>query len=82
MKAGAIEFLTKPFRDQDLLDAVQQALNRDRKIRMERAQTRRLRERYETLPREQEVMAPVAGGLLNKQSTRTRRINCALTARK
>jgi FixJ family two-component response regulator len=68
MKAGAMEFFTKPFKDQDLLDAVQQALDRDRVARSERAQTRGLRERYESLsPREQDIMGFVAGGLLNKQ---------------
>jgi FixJ family two-component response regulator len=68
MKAGAMEFLTKPFRDQDLLDAVHQALDRDRATRMERAETQSLRERYESLsPREREIMAFVAKGFLNKQ---------------
>jgi FixJ family two-component response regulator len=68
MKAGAAEFLTKPFRDQDLLDAVQQAVDRDRTVRAQRAEAEELRERYESLSnREQEVMGLVAGGLLNKQ---------------
>ena len=68
MKAGAVEFLTKPFRDQDLLDAVQQAVDRDRATRVLRAQAADLRERYESLsPREQEVMGLVVRGLLNKQ---------------
>ncbi len=68
MKNGAVEFLTKPFRDQDLLDAVHQALDRDRAAQMHRAETAELRSRYETLtPREQEVMALVVRGLLNKQ---------------
>jgi FixJ family two-component response regulator len=68
MKAGAVEFLTKPFRDQDLLDAVQQAVDRDRAIRVQRAQAADLRKRYESLsPREQEVMDMVVRGLLNKQ---------------
>ena len=68
MKAGAVEFLTKPFRDQDLLDAVQQAVDRDRAVRVQRAEAEELRERYESLShREQEVMGLVAGGLLNKQ---------------
>ena len=68
MKAGAVEFLTKPFRDQDLLDAVQQAVDRDRAVRVQRAEVEELRERYESLShREQEVMGLVAGGLLNKQ---------------
>jgi FixJ family two-component response regulator len=68
MKAGAVEFLPKPFRDQDLLDAVQVALDRD-KARHEGERTRSdLRLRFETLtPREQEVMACVTGGLMNKQ---------------
>ena len=68
MKAGAVEFLTKPFRDQDLLDAVQVALERDKvRHRSEDAITA-LREKFATLtPREQEVMACVTGGLLNKQ---------------
>ena len=61
MKAGAVEFLTKPFRDQDLLDAVQQAVDRDRAVRVQRAEVEELRERYESLShREQEVMGLVA----------------------
>jgi FixJ family two-component response regulator len=68
MKAGAVEFLTKPFRDQDLLDAIQQALERDRAGRSERGLTEDLRERYETLTRrEREAMRFVVSGLLNKQ---------------
>ena len=68
MKAGAVEFLTKPFRDQDLLDAIQQALERDRKAREQRAEVEQLRARYRLLtPREREVMALVVTGLLNKQ---------------
>jgi len=68
MKAGAVEFLTKPFRDQDLLDAVQQAVDRDRATREQQAQAAETRERYQSLsPREQEVMALVVRGLLNKQ---------------
>lgn len=68
MKAGAVEFLRKPFRDQDLLDAVQQALERDRKAREQRAEIAELRSRFDSLtPREREVMALVAAGLLNKQ---------------
>jgi FixJ family two-component response regulator len=68
MKAGAVEFLRKPFRDQDLLDAVQQALERDRKAREQRAEIAELRSRFNSLtPREREVMALVATGLLNKQ---------------
>ncbi|HWX41585.1 MAG TPA: response regulator transcription factor [Blastocatellia bacterium] len=68
MKAGAFEFLTKPFRDQDLLDAIEQATERDRAARKQRNEIVELRERYETLtPREREVMAAVVAGLLNKQ---------------
>ena len=68
MKAGAVEFLTKPFRDQELLDAIQQALERDRAGRSERELTEDLRERYDTLTRrEREVMQFVVSGLLNKQ---------------
>lgn len=68
MKAGAIEFLTKPFRDQDLLDAISQAVERDRAERHRRAEAADLRSRYESLTRrEREVMALVASGLLNKQ---------------
>ena len=68
MKAGAVEFLTKPFRDQDLLDAIQQAIETDRSARRERSLTDDLRERYKSLtPREREVMRLVVSGLLNKQ---------------
>jgi len=68
MKAGAVEFLTKPFRDQDLLDAVQQAVDRDRATRILQTQEAETRQRYESLsPREQEVMGLVVRGLLNKQ---------------
>jgi FixJ family two-component response regulator len=68
MKAGAVEFLTKPFRDQDLLDAIQQALERDRQAREQRAEVEELRSRYRLLtPRERDVMALVVTGLLNKQ---------------
>ena len=68
MKAGAAEFLTKPFRDQDLLDAVQQAIELDRAARRQRAELQELRDRYHSLTaREQEVMALVVRGLLNKQ---------------
>ena len=68
MKAGAVEFLTKPFRDQQLLDAVQQAIARDCAARDELAEVTALRRRYESLsPREHEVMTLVVEGLLNKQ---------------
>jgi FixJ family two-component response regulator len=68
MKAGAVEFLTKPFRDHDLLDAIGQAIERDRAARRLRAETAELRGRYESLtPREREVMGLVVSGLLNKQ---------------
>jgi len=68
MKSGAIEFLLKPFRTQELLDAIQQALGRDRELREGRREIAALRRRYETLtPREREVMELVVSGLLNKQ---------------
>jgi FixJ family two-component response regulator len=68
LKAGAVEFLTKPFRDQDLLDAIQQALQRDRAAREQQTQVLDVHERYKTLtPREREVMALIVSGLLNKQ---------------
>ena len=68
MKAGAVEFLTKPFRDQDLLDAIQQALERDRTAREQRGEIEALRSRFDSLtPREREVMGLVVAGLLNKQ---------------
>jgi len=68
MKAGAVEFLTKPFRDQDLLDAISQALERDRAMRSQQAEMAELRGRFEQLtPREREVMQLVVSGLLNKQ---------------
>src|SRR3981081_3363622 len=68
MKAGAIEFLTKPFREQDVLDAIQQALGRDRLARSQRGEFADLRKRFEALtPREKEVMRLVVSGLLNKQ---------------
>ncbi|MEA2678701.1 MAG: hypothetical protein QOK03_423 [Candidatus Binataceae bacterium] len=68
MKAGALEFLTKPFRDQDLLDAIQKALERDRAVRRQRSETTELRERFGALTaREREVMGLVVAGLLNKQ---------------
>jgi FixJ family two-component response regulator len=68
MKAGAVEFLTKPFRDQDLLDAIQQALDRDRRARSQQADSAGLRNRFHSLtPRETEVFELVVKGLLNKQ---------------
>src|ERR1700690_3997731 len=68
MKAGAVEFLTKPFRDQDLLDAIQVALDRDRGRRQREAEIATLRERFEWLtPREREVLSLVVAGLPNKQ---------------
>ena len=68
MKAGAVEFLTKPFRSRGLLDAIRAALERDRSAHKERSEAGELRQRYEQLtPREREVMALVAAGLLNKQ---------------
>jgi FixJ family two-component response regulator len=68
VKAGAVEFLTKPFRDQELLDAVQEAIGRDRALRLERAELTELRQAYGSLTqREREVMTLVVTGLLNKQ---------------
>jgi FixJ family two-component response regulator len=68
MKAGAIDFLTKPFRDQDMLDAVTRALERDRKRREDEGAISGLRVRFESLtPREREVMGLVTAGLMNKQ---------------
>jgi RNA polymerase sigma factor (sigma-70 family) len=68
MKGGAVEFLTKPFRDQDLVDAVQLALERDRARRQREAEIAILRKRFEALsPREREVVAMVVSGMLNKQ---------------
>lgn len=68
MKSGAVEFLTKPFRDQDLLDAIQLALARDREARAQQGEIAELQKRYETLTaREREVMRWVVSGLLNKQ---------------
>ena len=68
MKAGAVEFLTKPFDEQKLLQAIQEAIERDRRTRQQHAEMRELRERYESLTaREQEVMQGVVSGLLNKQ---------------
>ena len=67
LKSGAVEFLTKPFRDQDLLDAIQQALQRDRAAREQLADIHELQERYRALTaREREVMALVISGMLNK----------------
>ena len=68
MKSGAVEFLTKPFRDQDLLDAIHQALDRDRAMHQQQSELAGLRKCYESLtPREREVMALVVSGTLNKQ---------------
>lgn len=68
MKAGAVDFLTKPFRDQDMLDAVAEALDRDRRRRAGEEDVAGVKERYATLsPREQQVMALVSAGRLNKQ---------------
>jgi FixJ family two-component response regulator len=68
LKSGAVEFLTKPFRDQDLLDAIQQALQRDRAERDRQAEVHDLQERHGALTaREQQVMALVISGMLNKQ---------------
>jgi FixJ family two-component response regulator len=68
MKAGAVEFLTKPFHDQDLLDAIHVALERDRAKRKQEAEIAILRQRWESLtPREREVLPLVVSGLLNKQ---------------
>jgi len=68
MKSGAIEFLTKPFRDQDLLDAIHQALDRDRATRQQQSELVELRRRYDSLTtREREVMRLVVSGMLNKQ---------------
>jgi FixJ family two-component response regulator len=68
MKSGAVEFLTKPFLDTDLLDAIRQALDRDRALRQQRSNLAELRKRYEALTaREREVMSLVVSGMLNKQ---------------
>ena len=68
LKSGAVEFLTKPFRDQDLLDAIQQALQRDSAAREQQAEIHDLKERHQSLTvREREVMTLVVSGMLNKQ---------------
>jgi FixJ family two-component response regulator len=68
MKSGAVEFLTKPFRDQELLDAIHQALDRDQTSRRQQSELGELRKRYESLTtREREVMGLVVAGMLNKQ---------------
>jgi FixJ family two-component response regulator len=68
MKAGAVEFLTKPFRDQELLDAIAQAIARDHMVRQQRSDLAALRQRYNMLtPRERDVMQLVVSGMLNKQ---------------
>lgn len=72
MKSGAVEFLTKPFRDQDLLDAIQEALKRDNETRQEQHEIQELKERYKTLTaREREVMGLLVSGLLTKQIAST-----------
>jgi FixJ family two-component response regulator len=69
MKAGAVEFLTKPFHDQQLLDAIRQAIDRDREDRRQRRELSELRGRYQSLTaRERQVMARVAAGSLNKET--------------
>ncbi|PYU59189.1 MAG: DNA-binding response regulator, partial [Acidobacteria bacterium] len=68
MKSGAVEFLTKPFRDQDLLDAIQQALERENETRQQHHELQKLKDRYEKLTvREREVMGLLVSGMLTKQ---------------
>jgi FixJ family two-component response regulator len=68
MKAGAVEFLTKPFREQDLLDAIRGAIERDRVMRLDRQEVSALRSRHASLtPRERDVLTRIVAGLLNKQ---------------
>ena len=72
MKSGAVEFLTKPFRDQDLIDAIQKALKSDDELRQQQAEIAQLRERYAKLTeREREVMSLVVSGMLTKQIAST-----------
>jgi FixJ family two-component response regulator len=72
MKSGAVDFLTKPFRDQDLLDAIQQALERDMAVRQQQNEIAELKERYASLTaREREVMALLVSGMLTKQIAST-----------
>ncbi|HTF66867.1 MAG TPA: response regulator [Edaphobacter sp.] len=72
MKSGAVEFLTKPFRDQDLIDAIQQGLKRDRQMRQEQNEITELKERYASLTaREREVMRLIVSGMLTKQIAST-----------
>jgi len=69
MKSGAVDFLTKPFREEDLLAAVKAAIARDRKTRLERIKLNQLQQRFSSLtPRERDVLPLVVGGLLNKQA--------------
>jgi FixJ family two-component response regulator len=72
MKSGAVEFLTKPFRDQDLIDAIQQALKRDSETRQQQNEVGELKERYASLTaREREVMLRIVSGMLTKQIAST-----------
>ena len=72
MKSGAVEFLTKPFRDQDLLDAIQQALKRDSEARLQQNEIAELKGRYASLTaREREVMLLIVSGMLTKQIAST-----------